>query len=215
VFGFSRQGKSPLKNISPNHTFAMDLTSETDFRKFEISLNEFLSKRVLMKSNSKTTELKNSHLVLYFAQGDGYFRSIDQIETEELKSHFQLNLFSSFQISKIFSKYLTLFSKVSFVFLGSTAGNMGFPDSSVYCASKHGVLGLSRSLREEWKSLGAKVIYVSLGAVATDIWKDRPNFDPKDMISLSDCCEYLFSLSQISDSIYLNEVAITPKKGIL
>jgi NAD(P)-dependent dehydrogenase (short-subunit alcohol dehydrogenase family) len=46
-----------------------------------------------------------------------------------------------------------------------------FPGSSAYNASKHGALGFTRTLREELRSEGIRVIALMPGATDTSIWK--------------------------------------------
>jgi len=218
ALGFSRSGKLPLDSLTFQNTHSLDLTNESQLDTFQNFLKTFFIDQVFGGNNlfdsSKDRKI-NRHLVVYFSQGNGCFSQISDINRKNVREHFELNLFSSLFLCQILSEYLPIFERSSFIFLGSTAGNIGFPNSSVYCASKHGVLGIARSLREEWKPFGTKVVHVGLGAVATEIWKDRPEFAISDMISTKDCAEYLFSLSEISDSVFLNEVSITPKKGIL
>jgi len=52
----------------------------------------------------------------------------------------------------------------------SVAATRAFPNSAGYCASKHGALGLTNTLREELRPREIRVIAASPGATATDIW---------------------------------------------
>lgn len=54
----------------------------------------------------------------------------------------------------------------------SVAGLIPFPVSVPYAVSKHGVVGLSTSMRLEGEALGVKVSVVCPGGVATNIWDD-------------------------------------------
>jgi NAD(P)-dependent dehydrogenase (short-subunit alcohol dehydrogenase family) len=56
--------------------------------------------------------------------------------------------------------------------IASTAGVKGYPYVSAYCASKHGVLGLTKSLALEVASKGVTVNAVCPGYTETDIVKD-------------------------------------------
>src|SRR5579864_1205224 len=53
----------------------------------------------------------------------------------------------------------------------SMAATHVFAGQSAYCAAKHGALGLTRTLREELRPRGIRVIALLPGATATDIWK--------------------------------------------
>ncbi|TGL88145.1 SDR family oxidoreductase [Leptospira congkakensis] len=211
VFGFSRKGKLPLDSFSKeeNATFVFDATNLEDLKTFETSL---VSK---YGSQTNADSLKEKDLIVYFALGDGVFGPIADLQADELSSHFQLNVHALILLAKAFVSHLPLFQNTTFVFLGSTAGKQGFPESVAYCASKHAVLGIARALREEWKPFGTKVVHVSLGAVATEIWDTRPQFDKNDMVSISDISEYLWSISHLPKSVFVDDLSITPRKGIL
>ncbi|TGK49761.1 SDR family oxidoreductase [Leptospira bouyouniensis] len=213
LFGFSRKGKLPLSHFSNGEAgaFQFDATDQKDLRSFEHSLTSLFGHHIL-----PTAPFYNRpDLIVYFALGDGIFGPIDLLKKKELESHFELNVHSLILLSKYYSQHLPFFTNATFVFLGSTAGKQGFPESVAYCASKHAVLGIARALREEWKPYGTKVVHVSLGAVATEIWDTRPEFDKNEMVSVSDISEYLWCISQLPKSIFVDDLSITPKKGIL
>ena len=52
----------------------------------------------------------------------------------------------------------------------SVAANRVFAGQSAYCASKHGALGFTNTLREEVRGRGIRVIALLVGATDTDIW---------------------------------------------
>ncbi|TGL41407.1 SDR family oxidoreductase [Leptospira perdikensis] len=213
LFGFSRKGKQTLDSFSKAEkgNFVFDAKNTKDIESFQTSL---LSKYGFTKSGDSSA-FQNIDLVVYFALGDGVFGPIADLKEVDLKSHFDLNVHSLILLSRAFAPLLASFRSSSFVFLGSTAGKQGFPESVAYCASKHAVLGIARALREEWKPFGTKVVHISLGAVATEIWDTRPQFDKNDMVTISDISEYLWSISHLPKSIFVDDLSITPRKGIL
>lgn len=56
--------------------------------------------------------------------------------------------------------------------VASTAGLVGYPYVSAYCAAKHGVIGLTRSLARELALKGVTVNAVCPGYTETDIMRD-------------------------------------------
>jgi NAD(P)-dependent dehydrogenase (short-subunit alcohol dehydrogenase family) len=53
--------------------------------------------------------------------------------------------------------------------LASLAGRVGFPKLATYCATKHGVVGLSEAVAEELRGTGVEVSVVMPGIVRTEL----------------------------------------------
>jgi 3-oxoacyl-[acyl-carrier protein] reductase len=56
--------------------------------------------------------------------------------------------------------------------IGSMAGRRGYPEQGAYCASKHGLVGLSKVLALETRDYGVRVHVLAPGGVLTDLSKD-------------------------------------------
>jgi len=64
--------------------------------------------------------------------------------------------------------------------VSSSAGAMPVPNSTMYCALKHAVIGLSHSLREEAALHGIQVNAILPGMVQSNIWDDAINVKDYD-----------------------------------
>lgn len=201
VIGFSRRGEAQSSSFQHGKNYHLDL-SEKDL---ESKLTRFF----------EMIDFEKGDVCLYFAQGDGLFQPVQNVQKEDVSAHFQLNVFSILAILKQIYPYISKMNNLTLVFLSSTASKMGFPNSSSYVASKHSVAGIAKSIREEWKDLGVKVVNVYLGAVYTEIWNERTEFSPSDMISVTELADFLSNFSFLPKSLYVDEVHITPRKGIL
>ncbi len=61
----------------------------------------------------------------------------------------------------------------SIINIASLAAHRGWPNAAVYAMSKHGVLGLTRSLAAEWGREGVRVNSISPGFFLTDLNRER------------------------------------------
>lgn len=66
--------------------------------------------------------------------------------------------------------------KTGIINIASRAGHLPYPGRSVYCATKYGVVGFTKSLAEEYPDL--KIFTVSPGAVKTEMWDFQEGADP-------------------------------------
>ncbi|TGK03788.1 SDR family oxidoreductase [Leptospira semungkisensis] len=150
---------------------------------------------------------------IYFLAGDGLFLPIENLELEDLEKHIFLNLISPMALT---SKLIGKLQRGSLLcYLSSTAGRQGFSESSPYCASKHGLAGFAKAIREEVKQKGIRVSTVYAGAIDTAIWDGREGFKREDMIPVSDAVAFLESLFLQPASFNQDEILFLPPKGIL
>ena len=88
---------------------------------------------------------------------------------EEYNECIQVNLTAPFILSQELSKGMAPRGWGRIINIGSSSAYGGSAKTSVYCASKHALLGLSRSLFCELKTKGIRVICVSPGTIKTDM----------------------------------------------
>lgn len=87
-------------------------------------------------------------------------------ETEEM---FRTNVLATFRITQAVAKSMVDRGRGHIVMITSTAAREVYPLGSVYCATKHALSALARSLRVELQAQGIKVSEIAPGMVDTDI----------------------------------------------
>ncbi len=97
--------------------------------------------------------------------------------------------------------------------IGSSSAYAGFADTSLYCASKHALLGLSRSLFHELKGYGVRVYCLSPGSVQTEMGQKVPGQLFETFIRPAEVARYLafmisFDAEMISEEVRLNRLTI-------
>ena len=103
--------------------------------------------------------------------------------------------------------------------IGSLAGFTPFTNSAAYCASKYGLVGLTRALSMELRAEGReglKVTMIHPGSTDTSLW-DGQNWSPPahDMLRADDVAgAVLYALKQPPNAS-VDELRLLPVKGIL
>jgi NAD(P)-dependent dehydrogenase (short-subunit alcohol dehydrogenase family) len=101
---------------------------------------------------------------------------------DQLRAQIEVNLIAVVAVTQTFLPLLGMDRKRTgapgrIVNISSVAGKFGAPFVGAYVASKHGLEGLSESLRRELMLYGIDVIIVGPGAVVTPIWDKAADAD--------------------------------------
>ncbi len=91
-----------------------------------------------------------------------------------------------------------------------------FTSSSVYTASKSGLMGYTKVLREEVRDKNIRIINVLPGATATEIWPNeviRKNSD--SMMDAEKIAKLVFILYSEKSNMVIEEIILRPLKGDL
>jgi short-subunit dehydrogenase len=98
----------------------------------------------------------------------------------------------------------------------SIAATRVFAGSAAYNASKHAVLGLTNTLREELRGKGIRVIGLLPGATDTDIWNTLwPQAPRKKMLSAKTVAEILIDAILLPSNATVETLEILPTVGTL
>ena len=88
---------------------------------------------------------------------------------EEWRRVLDVNLTGPFLLSRTFGRSMLEAGSGSIVNVSSVAGIRGVSDRAAYNASKHGLIGLTRTLAAEWGGRGVRVNAVCPGWVKTEM----------------------------------------------
>ena len=136
-------------------------------------------KRVLSELGAPDVLVNNAGIVVRAALVD----HTDEAWTDVIAA----NLTSTFLVTRAFlPAMLERGQGGRIINIASIAGRQGTPMLSSYCASKHGVVGLTRSLAEEVRESGIQVNAICPGSVDTDMLKigmpgGAPRMTPEDV----------------------------------
>ena len=91
----------------------------------------------------------------------------EETTAAELRRVLEVNLVAPFLLCRVFGAHMLAARAGSIVNIASIAGLAGISERAAYNASKHGVIGLTRTLAAEWGSRGVRANAVCPGWVKT------------------------------------------------
>ena len=115
------------------------------------------------------------------------------------------NLGSQIRMLQVVYKYFLENQKGRIININSIAGIYPSANESVYCASKFGLKGFSKSIQLEAVSTGIEITDVYLGGVQTRMTEDRNNYD--QLMRVEDVAYQIIDLVN-TKSYYINEVTL-------
>ena len=93
----------------------------------------------------------------------------EKIDAATFRRVLEVNLVAPFLLSRAFGKMMLEQRSGAIVNVASIAGLAGISDRAAYNASKHGLIGLTRTLAAEWGGRGVRVNAVCPGWVKTEM----------------------------------------------
>lgn len=98
----------------------------------------------------------------------------------------------------------------------SVSAKRAFPGMAAYTAAKHGGLGFTKTLREELRPKGIRVIALLPGATSTDIWDAFwPDAPKEKMMSAESVAQAVLSAILLPPESTIEELVIAPTGGAL
>jgi NAD(P)-dependent dehydrogenase (short-subunit alcohol dehydrogenase family) len=107
--------------------------------------------------------------VLVNNAGISFISPAESVEVPAFRRVLEVNLVAPFLLAKSFGAMMLAQRSGSIVNVASIAGLMGVADRSAYNASKHGLIGLTRTLAAEWGGRGVRVNAVCPGWAKTEM----------------------------------------------
>jgi NAD(P)-dependent dehydrogenase (short-subunit alcohol dehydrogenase family) len=107
--------------------------------------------------------------VLVNNAGISFISPAENVSASDFRRVLEVNLVAPFLLAKSFGAMMLSQNSGSIVNVASVAGLLGIADRTAYNASKHGLIGLTRTLAAEWGGRGVRVNAVCPGWVKTEM----------------------------------------------
>lgn len=127
---------------------------------------------LLNLSNNDLNIFTEPYQVLIYAAGIREIKPAASLTAKEWHNILTVNLTAAFLITQHMVKLAIAHNKpLIIIYISSISGLQGEPQRSAYCASKHGLIGLAKSLALELAQYAIRVNVVAPGIIETDLTK--------------------------------------------
>ena len=133
--------------------FAGDVTDEATVERFAEHVLEVWGRVDVLVNNA----------------GISLIHAAEETTATEYRRVLEVNLVAPFLLAKAFGRRMLAAGSGSIVNVASIAGLVAVSDRAAYNASKHGLVGLTRTLAAEWGGRGVRVNAVCPGWVKTEM----------------------------------------------
>ena len=132
---------------------------------------------------------------------------------DDFEKSFNVNMKTPFLLCKEFSQNMIKKKWGRIVNVGSSSSYNGYKKTSIYCATKHALLGFSRSLVDELKEYNVRTFCISPGSIKTNMAKKLVEQDFDTFLDPKEVAEaILFVISHdnemMIDELKLNRIKI-------
>lgn len=131
----------------------------------------------------KTVDLLGDQIhILINNAGTGYKGKVEEMPVDRWEYLFELNVHGIFYGTRRVIPKMKAMEAGHIINISSGAGTNGIAGMTCYSATKHAVVGISRSLHQELRDFGIKVTCLSPGSVDTGFSSsDKNKLLPEDM----------------------------------
>lgn len=130
-----------------------DVSSESDVNRISLAIQHHFGRVDLLVNNA----------------GISFIRPAEETGADEWRRVIDVNLTGPFLTCRAFGRIMLARGSGAIVNVASVAGLSGIGDRAAYNASKHGLIGLTRTLASEWGGRGVRTNAVCPGWVKTEM----------------------------------------------
>ena len=133
----------------------------------------------------------------------------EQVTPQEFDAIMGINVRAPYFLTQKCLPYLKKSSAASIINIASVVSHAGYPLQSAYTASKHAMLGFTKSLAAECYKDNIRVHAIAPGGVYTDMVKiSRPDLTPEGMIMPEDIADIVCFLLENRSNAVIDEILV-------
>ena len=180
---------------------------KTDKNIIKTLVADFNNIKDIEKVVSETLGFFNVDIVINSA---GIFPNLSISETTNsiLLQTININVIAPFIFTREFSKKMIENNWGRIINIGSSSAYSGFKNTSAYCASKHALLGLSRSAHDELKEHNIRTYCISPSSTQGRMGKKSIDQDYSTFLSPTEIAEYIAFIISFDSNVMVEELIL-------
>src|SRR5438034_3365650 len=143
--------------------------------------------------------------------GLGYRAPLSELKRGEIAAMIETNLNAAIYLTQAALPALARSAPSDIVNMASIAGLEAFPEGTVYCAAKAGLVAFSRALAQELKPQGIRVTAFCSGSVDPAFFDPfRPLLERSRMLTVDDVVRVFVNVLTSPPHVLLGEIVLRP-----
>ena len=139
---------------------------------------------------------------------------LEETSTDDWDEMMAVNARGPFLVCRESIPYLKKQKTSWIINISSVVGVKGYANQSAYSASKHALMGMTKSLAREVKDDGIRVHAICPGAVDTEmITRARPDIDRSELIKPEEIADAVLFLTSQSGNAVIDQINIRRRSG--
>lgn len=132
---------------------------------------------------------------------------------EDFDKVLNVNFRSAFMFARAFSSNMVEKKWGRIVNVGSSSAYSGFRDTSLYCSSKHALLGFSKAIHDELKEHNVRTYFISPSSTKSKMGRETVGQDYSTFLEPDDVAKYIvfaisFDSNVMSEEIFLKRMVV-------
>ncbi len=168
----------------------------------------------IKKIVSETVKKFGTIDILINNAGFGIFANLVDSKLSDFDAMFDTNVRAVYMITKAFLPYMIKQKSGTIINIASIAGKNGVATGSVYSASKHAVMGLSRSLFFEVRKYNIRVAAICPGSVDTAFFNPKRGgsigFKKQTALDAPSIAEACLIAASLPENVTVHEIELRP-----
>ena len=157
--------------------------------------------------SSSKNQLNDVDIFIHCA-GAFIVKPLPESDLRDFEVSFNLNVRAAFLFVKEFSQDMMRNRWGRIITIGSSSAYSGVKNTSLYCASKHALLGLTRSFHDELKAHNIRTFCVSPAGTKTEMGRRIENQDYDTFIEPEEIAQYVVFISSFEGDMVSNEIRL-------